>query len=301
VVAKSNTSILTALATAHLASGEAKLSRGRIYGIQRALVTNDGVSGRKRDPQNRRRIKATIPSKGLTETGWLESLNIEPYSDPPLPRVGSIVFVMFVDGNPHDGIWFGSTINSSNPATDQSDALNDNARATPGDDFRAVNGDEYDLVKGDRDVETEGDLDCLIEGSEFHRCEKSSDTSVGRDLTLGTDSGCELHHSRDGHLYHRDRQGAGLFVAGGAAVIQDKYGNRLVLGGGGASISPSGALSATESNEVSSLFTTDFIFDLQGNSLHIVNAGNVTINGTAVTTVPHEHPDSKGQATSKGY
>lgn len=291
---------IQAIVAASMAASDAKLLRGRVYGLQRGIVTADGVNGEK-DPQNRRRIRVTIPEKGVTETGWLESLNIEPYSDPPLPRVGSLVFVMFADGNPHDGVWFGSSCSGSNPASDQEDPVNDSSKAVPGDEFHAVNGDEYDLVKGDRDIETEGDYDCIVEGDLFCRTEGDYEVCTGRDQILKTDSGCELRNSRKGYLYHRDNQGAGLYVANGVALVKDRYGNQLVLGGGGVSVGAGGELSADEANEAGATFTTDFVIDLQGRNLRIVNAGDVTINGTSVTTVPHTHPNSGGGANNKGY
>lgn len=292
--------LLQAIATSTLASQHALQTRGRAFGLQRAVVTNNGVGRSNPDPQQRRRIKVQIPSKGITETGWLECLNIQPYADPPLPRIGTTVFVIFIDGNPHDGVWFGNSTNRRNPPAEQTDPENDNTVTIPGDEMRAVMRNQYDLTQGDREVETEGNLDSLTEGEEFRRTEQDFEMSCGRSQNISNDSGCEIHHDRTGFLYHKDLQGAGLYVSQGAMMLRDRYGNQITLGAVGAAISAIGELIGSPANASGGAFNTDFVIDLKGHTLEIVNAGSVSINGTDVTTMPHTHPDT-GSANSRGY
>lgn len=284
-----------------LANQHASSLRGRVLGIQRGVVVNNGTGAKKPDPENRRRIKIMVPSKGVSESGWLECLNLLPYNDPPLPKVGATVFALFVDGNPHDGVWLGPSTNLKNPASQQDDPENDSSCTTPGDKADAISGNQYDLCQKDRTRETEGSVDELVEQDEFHRVEKDYEVSGGGSQKIYSDSGCEIFHAEEGFLYHRDARGAGLYSHQGAVLVQDRYGNQIVLGGINASLSSAGKLTTTESNSANSQFTTDFVIDLQGHNLEIVNAGSVKINGTEITTKPHTHPDSGGSATERGY
>ena len=75
-----------------------------------------------KDPENQGRIKATLEwleeDGDEFETGWLT--RVVPWAGPtkmnrgrvfcfngPLPEVGSIVLVGFINGNPYDGVWLG--------------------------------------------------------------------------------------------------------------------------------------------------------------------------------------------------
>jgi hypothetical protein len=74
----------------------------RFYGVYRGTVTNS------KDPENKRRIKATIPQVlGTEPTDWAWPTDYSStYSTPP--KVGQGVWVMFEGGDPSFPIWFGT-------------------------------------------------------------------------------------------------------------------------------------------------------------------------------------------------
>ena len=117
---------------------------GRSPFATKAVVTNNS------DPEDLRRIKVTVASKGgQTEVaGWLWRLTPDPYSDPPVPRVGQTVAVMFFDGDPHDGCYLGVLTNRPNPQRDTYAPVLDDARSIEGDQVEDIQGDRLTDIKG---------------------------------------------------------------------------------------------------------------------------------------------------------
>jgi len=144
---------------------------GRSFGLQFAIVTNTA------DPLQLRRIKCTTEAKGgLTETDWLMALKVIPSYDPPIPPVGSSVIIGFIDGNPHDGIYLGSTINQTNPQDQaQADPVKDNTQTIPGDSLERI--DQNLTIK------------------------------VGKTFKLQNDAGAKVILNEDGHIILEDAFG----------------------------------------------------------------------------------------------
>lgn len=72
----------------------------------RAPYTTLGVVTDVDDPDDLRRVKATIGAKGgVYSTDWLLRRLDAPGDDPPLPEVGQTISIEFIDGNPHQGIY----------------------------------------------------------------------------------------------------------------------------------------------------------------------------------------------------
>ena len=72
------------------------------------------------DPLGLRRVKVALPEKGgQIETDWLVSGTGSPYINLPLPQIGQMVNVNFLEGNNHQGMWQ-SIINNATaePPTD---------------------------------------------------------------------------------------------------------------------------------------------------------------------------------------
>jgi Type VI secretion system/phage-baseplate injector OB domain len=141
---------------------------GRCYGLLFAIVTNTA------DPNQLRRIKCTTESKGgLTETDWLMALKVIPGFDPPIPPVGSSVIIGFINGDPHDGVYLGSTINRTNPQDQaQADPVKDNTQIIPGDSLE--------------------------------RIDQSLTIKVGKTFTLQNDAGAKIILNEDGHVILED-------------------------------------------------------------------------------------------------
>jgi hypothetical protein len=278
------------------ANREAMRHQGRIYGLLRGIVTDNAPT----DPTliAQRAIRCQIPAMGVTNTGWLQRLNIQPAADPPLPRIGDTVAVEFIQGNPHDGVWMGVLTNLRNPPFEQADTVRDNSSTVPGDNMTAVMGNQFESVKGNIDREVEGDYRSTIDGSESRRTEGSFEISGGKEIAVRNDAGCDFFHDTDGSLHHIDKFGAGLYAHKGLIVLMDKFGNRITLGGsGGVS---GGKISASSQNRVESAFTTDFYLDMGGHALHIENASDVTINGISIIVLGSV--DSGGDVNNdRGY
>jgi hypothetical protein len=263
---------------------------GRQFGLQFAIVTNC------EDPLKLRRIKATTESKGgLTETDWLMPIKVLPYYDPPIPPVGSSIIIGFLDGNPHDGVYLGSTINRTNPQdSDQGDPVKDNSQVIPGDSRETIGGFLELLIKGylKETVEkyaellvkeyvkatvedyvelkvksyveatVDGYLEHTVKETETRRTDQNLTVTSGETVLLSNDAGASL-----------------TLTAAGAVILRDSFGNAMILGGSSAGVPGS---------------TSDFMWNttsgncnwsLGGNSLNITSASNVTIAGKSVTTL----------------
>jgi hypothetical protein len=289
-----------AIAQAFQDSQEASTLRGRVLGIQIGTVTNNGVTdGLPLDPLNMRRIKVRIPEMGTSETDWLFRINFTGYADLPVPKNGATVAVAFVNGDPHKGCWFGEITNARNPSYEQNNARDDSFQTIPGDRMQAVQGNETNITQGDRENTIEGGYDFTCEGQENRRTEKNLDVSGGASMTIANDAGCTIRHDETGFTCHTDKTGAGLGVASGMIAIADRFGNVIGLGGA-TGLDPSGKPTGTPGNMAGGKFVTDVTIDLNGQALHFVNAGDVTINGKSIAVVGAR--DSRGDVlVDRGY
>jgi len=291
------TDFFAAMANAASAAALAENLRGRQPFFQRGVVTNNEPT--EPDKIARRCIKVVIPSMGVTETHWLERINIAPADDPPLPPIGSTVCVGFYGGNPHDGFYLGTPTNLKNPPFEQDDAVRDSTTTIAGDRSRSVIGGEYDVVKGDREFETEGNYDRITEGQENRRTEGDLDVSGGQSMTIANDAQCKIHHDRSGFTCHVDKSGAGFGAYQGMIAIADRFGNVLGLGGA-TGLGANGMPTGNPGNQAGGRFVTDVTINLNGQALHFQNAGDVTINGKSIAVVGAR--DSKGDVLiDRGY
>ena len=248
--------------------------KGRSFGLKFCTVTDN------RDPLGMRRLKVTTESvAGLVSTDWLLRLPIVPNYDPPLPAVGTSVICGFIDSNPHDGLWLGVTCNDTNPADDtQENYIDDSTIRIPGNnkeliggnDTQTVEGDRTTAIKGDYTHTTDGDENRTVQGEHTHtvnqaesrRTDENLVISCGQSITLKTDSGASL-----------------TLAANGAVVLRDAYNHVWTLGGANGS---------------------DWVWDLNGATVQIVNAGGITVNGHQVAVVGAR--DSEGDVlVSRGY
>lgn len=289
-----------AIAQAFTDSQEAATLRGRVLGIQIGTVTNNGVTdGLPPDPMSMRRIKVRIPEMGVSETDWLFRINITGYTDFPLPKNGATVAVAFVNGDPHKGCWFGEITNARNPSYEQSNARDDSFQTIPGDRMQAVQGNEMNQTLGDRENLIEGSYDFVCEGQESRRTEKDVSVSGGQSMTIENDADCRVHHDKTGFTCHTDKTGAGFGAMNGMIAIADRFGNVLGLGGA-TGLGANGMPTGTPGNMAGGRFVTDVTIDLNGQALHFVNAGDVTINGKSIAVVGAR--DSRGDVlVDRGY
>lgn len=87
----------------------AQAATGRINGISLGIVS------RTDDPEKLQRVQVRDMSKGgESESDWLYRLL--PYNQytPPIPLVGDLVVLGYIDGNPHQGVYLGVIHNSKN-------------------------------------------------------------------------------------------------------------------------------------------------------------------------------------------
>lgn len=279
--------IFEALAAAQSSSQFAQDLMGRSLGLQFGIVTNTD------DPLKIRRIKCTIESKGgLTETDWLMALKVIPNYDPPIPPIGSSVILGFIDGNPHDGVYLGSTINQTNTQDDgQADPVADSTLTIPGDEKETIGGNSTHTIEGDFTHTTKGNVEETIEGTAETLIKKALSHTVEQvenrrtNLNLTIDCGLTLTLRNDA--------GASLtLTAAGAIVLGDAYGNQIILSANQVnSGSPAGMMFNLTDNAT---------IDLNGRSINIVNAGGVSINGKQVAVVGAV--DSAGHTVvNRGY
>lgn len=148
--------------------------KGRSPFCQIALVTNND------DPLNRRRVKATLQSKGgKTETDWLYRIDPSPYHDPPIPRVGQTVIVFFIDGDPHNGVYLGTVTNQRN--------VERSLNLPVEDDGRLVEGEQIESIKLNRKATIGQNEDLTIGQSRVTQVGQDDTLTVSGDLTINTD------------------------------------------------------------------------------------------------------------------
>lgn len=91
---------------------------GRVQGVQYGIVATNN------DPMRLGRIQVFDASKGgKSVSDWL--IRILPFSgfSPPLPAIAETVLIGYVDGDPHNGVYFGNLQNAINPPINTGDDL----------------------------------------------------------------------------------------------------------------------------------------------------------------------------------
>jgi hypothetical protein len=153
---------------------------GRAYMPYLAVVTDN------KDPQNRRRIKASDPAAPGLETDWIRRLLPYPQVDPPLPVIGSTVIVFSIDGDPLNG-WYLECVNDTNPVLPKGDPI----------------ADFHNVIPGDTDERTDGDRTI----------------NVGKSLTLKNDAGASIELAASGDIVLTDSAGNSITLSGGISGI----------------------------------------------------------------------------------
>lgn len=120
--------LLDVLSESHRLLPQLRDQEGRVPALQFCTCTNNV------DPLNMRRIKVTTEARSdeLVETDWLWRVALLPGYDPPLPAVGSSVIVGFLNGDPHDGVYFGPIHNQTNLPIEQETPTLDSAQEVTG-------------------------------------------------------------------------------------------------------------------------------------------------------------------------
>lgn len=179
--------------TAEKASQIALDQQGRHQYPVLAIVTNTS------DPENKRRIKVSLPSSPGLESDWLRRLLPYPQVDPPLPAVGQTVLILYVDGVETNGFYL-STVNATNPPRSKDSVQNDYSEGIP----------------GNREIEIAGDDDLTVNQNVNTSAGEDITVKAGKSIRFQTDSGAYLELSE-----------AGLVMLG------DAFGHKWTLGGAG--------------------------------------------------------------------
>ncbi|BAY23709.1 hypothetical protein NIES2100_35010 [Calothrix sp. NIES-2100] len=179
--------------TAEKASQIALDQQGRHQYPVLAVVTNNS------DPENKRRIKVSLPSSPNLESDWLRRILPYPQIDPPLPAVGQTVLILYIDGVETNGFYL-SVVNATNPPRSKDSAQNDYSESIPGNRSTEINGND-DLTVN-KTVTTSAAEDITIK--------------AGKSIKFQTDSGAYLELSEAGFV-----------------TLADAYGHKWTLGGSG--------------------------------------------------------------------
>lgn len=112
----------------------------RVIGVQIGRVTDVD------DPEYLRRIKVELEAYPGQSTDWLECFAPTVNSDPPLPKLGQLTMVQFINGDPHRGIWQGVKVDPElNPSYNQGDPRYDHTHSIEG-DTAILCGGNYELT-----------------------------------------------------------------------------------------------------------------------------------------------------------
>lgn len=124
--------------------------------VGRSLSVELGVVTDNNDPENLRRVKVALASKGgQTNTDWLYRVLFSPAIDPPLPQINQTVIVAFLEGDSHQGIYLGNTVNQVNPTLGKESAQDDYYDSIPGDRLQKTAG-KHTITTGE-DLTITGD------------------------------------------------------------------------------------------------------------------------------------------------
>ncbi|BAY64989.1 hypothetical protein NIES22_50900 [Calothrix brevissima NIES-22] len=176
---------------------------GRINQATLGIVVNN------QDPENKRRIKVSLPSSPQVQSDWLRRLSTSPNIDAPLPAIGMTVLVLFAEGVETNGYYL-SLINQTNPPRDKESAQDDYSEAIPGNKVVEVGGNLDEVISGDTTQSTSG--------NEEHRTDGNILIECGQAITLRTDSGASITLSSAGYVEIKDVLGRRIRLGGVGGV-----------------------------------------------------------------------------------
>ncbi|ANV88501.1 hypothetical protein [Picosynechococcus sp. PCC 7117] len=128
--------------------------------------------------------------------------------------------------------------------------------------FESIPGDKDTQIQGSLNTQIEGTLNTQIQQTEDRRIEDNLTVDCGSRITLQTDSGASI-----------------LLTEFGEVIVTDSVGRSIRLGGGVDNLNQ---------------------FNLNGHSIDISNASDLTINGTSVVVVGADTSDG-ATVINKGY
>ncbi|MBW4421185.1 MAG: phage baseplate assembly protein V [Myxacorys californica WJT36-NPBG1] len=225
-----------------------------------AIVSNNN------DPENKRRIKVSLPESPALESDWIQRSETCPGIDPPLPKVGQTVQITHLDGTLE--AQYTVVVNDTNPPLKKDDPVNDHYESTPGKRWLEVIKDYVLNVSKNFIIKVISNI--LIDA------DGNINITAGQRVTISNLAGASLVLSEIG-----------------VAILSDNLGNSVILG--------AATNGGTQPTDIQMHLTTgSFHFNLNGNSVEFKNAANVTINGKAIATIGAT--DTRGDTlVTKGY
>lgn len=177
------------------------------------------------------------------------------YTDEPLPPVGSIVEIKFVEGNPHYPLLGRTLPGTTNPPDQtQQDPVRDSTTRVPGSSKFITEGDSLTKTGGDATIASGKNLTVTAEGETFTIDATEGKINISALQGMITLTGLEGVRLQDG-------TGAYIQMQGGKFTIRDAQGKQWDLGGG------------------------NWIFNLNGGDFSIENAGDFRVNGVRVAAI----------------
>lgn len=173
--------IFATLLKAEKLAGAASDLQGRTYGLTLGVVSDT------QDPLNLARVKALLPSKGSNyETDWLSRIVLNPGVLQTIVEKGDTIAVLFIDGDPHSGVYLGVLNNLVNPPQADLETFvlgvgNSLLTVAPGSISMAVGG--VSMVISDGSVKVSGASDLTINGKQVATVDAT--TSNGKVVTRG--------------------------------------------------------------------------------------------------------------------
>jgi hypothetical protein len=156
--------------------------------------------------------------------------------------------------------WYLNCINDTNPPLEKEDPVNDHRERTPGKRI-------LDVVK---------DFAIKVLKNLFIDADGNINIKAGKKVTISNTAGASL-----------------TLHEAGVAILSDNLGNTIVLGGSTNGLGYSSDL-------IWEIQTGNIRFNLNGNAVEFLNAGNVSINSKSVTTLTAT--DSRGDTlVTRGY
>lgn len=213
-----------------------------------------------------RMIRVTREAQGgQSQSPWFPGGRANRHTDEPLPLPGTTVVIALVEGNPHDLILLRTISNDTNPPdTGQKAPINDNTTEIPGNDRTIISGKQFHGIAGDEERETDGKTIIKTNG-EAYRVE----TPYGR-----------VEVEARNTIVLKNKAGASLTLEqNGSVTLRNSAGQIWTLGGSSGS---------------------QWVWDLAGASINVINAGGFTINGKQVIVVGSTDSDNDVN-NSRGY
>lgn len=173
--------IFATLLKAENLAGAASDLQGRTYGLTLGVVSDT------QDPLNLARVKALLPSKGANyETDWLSRLVLNPGILQTIVEKGDTIAVLFIDGDPHSGVYLGVLNNLVNPPQADLETFVlgvGNSLLTVAPDNISMAVGSVSLVISDGSVQITGATDFSVNGKQVATIDAT--TNNGKVVTRG--------------------------------------------------------------------------------------------------------------------